>query len=68
MAGDSPAAVIVDEEGNQVAVLNRGDSYILRMSDPAQLEVMQQILIELKRLNQFMEAMTDEKFSPDDVR
>lgn len=68
MAGDSPAAVVVDAEGNQVDVLDRGDAvHVLRASDSAQLELLGKILHELKKLNLFMELMTDEQIGSSDV-
>jgi glucokinase len=63
----SPAAVMVDENGNIIAVDSEGGKYTLTTKNEEQLCVLRSIFIELKKLNAQMTAITGNTFSDNDV-
>ena len=66
MAGESPASILFDENGNPVLV-NFDGARQLAVLDEEVLGVLKQILGELEKLNAVMAYATDLEFDPGDL-
>ena len=60
MAYDSPAKILYDSDGNEIMVLEVGNSYMLATRDPEQLEILKKINDKLDKLCEFMEEIVED--------
>jgi hypothetical protein len=67
MTNESPAAVLVSQNGEIVLVGAEGNKYTISVRDDEQMAMLYKILLELKKLNWHLSLMTDTSFSNEDL-
>lgn len=67
MAGESPASILYDSEGNPVLVSVEGTTYAISSRDEEQVELLGSILIELRKLNTYFAIILDQELDDSDV-